>query len=75
MHGYRTNTECTGSLDYNSVYRKIITHLDLVSLLHYIYDRMGVTEGDLSIDVDVILGNCTKHFVIKYVFNERSIPA
>ena len=26
---------------------------------------MGVTEGDLSIDdVDVILGNCTKPFVI-----------
>ena len=25
---------------------------------------MGVTEGDLSIDVDVILGNCTIPFVI-----------
>ena len=68
MHGYRTNTEYTGSLGYNSVYRKIRTHLDLLSLLHYIYkDRMvmGVTEGDLSIDVDVILGNCTIPFVIR----------
>ena len=46
MHGYRTNTEYTGSLGYNSVYRKIGTHLDLLSLLHYIQDRMGVTEGD-----------------------------
>ena len=36
MHGYRTNTEYTGSLGYNSVYRKIRTHLDLLSLLHYI---------------------------------------
>ena len=35
MHGYRTNTEYTGSLGYNSVYRKIRTHLDLLSLLHY----------------------------------------
>ena len=26
---------------------------------------MGVTEGDLSIDVDVILGNCTTLFVIR----------
>ena len=26
---------------------------------------MGVTEGDLSIDVDVILGNCTIPFVIR----------
>ena len=26
---------------------------------------MGVTEGDLSIDVDEILGNCTIHFVIR----------
>ena len=25
---------------------------------------MAVTEGDLSIDVDVILGNCTIPFVI-----------
>ena len=49
MHGYRTNTEYTGSLGYNSVYRKIRTHVDLLSLLHYILDRMGVTEGDLSI--------------------------
>ena len=47
MHGYRTNAEYTGSLGYNSVYRKIRTHLDLLSLLHYIQDRMGVTEGDL----------------------------
>ena len=54
MHGYRTNTEYTGSLGYNSVYRKIRPHLDLLSLLHYIYGRMGVTEGDFSIDVDVI---------------------
>ena len=60
MHGYHTNTEYTGSLGYNSVYRKIRTHLHLLSLLHNIYDRMGVTEGDLSIDVDVILGNLTK---------------
>ena len=68
MHGYRTNTEYTGSLGYNDfVYRKIRTHLDLLSLLHYIYDRMGVTEGDLSIDVDVILGNCTIPFVIKHI--------
>ena len=66
MHGYRTNTEYKGSLGYNSVYRKIRTHLDLLSLLHYyIYDRMGVTEGDFSIDVDVILGNCTIPFVIR----------
>ena len=37
MHGYRTNTEYTGSLGYsNSVYRKIRTHLDLLSLLHCI---------------------------------------
>ena len=36
MHGYRTNTEYTGSLGYNSVYRKIRTHLDLLSLLYYI---------------------------------------
>ena len=36
MHRYRTNTEYTGSLGYNSVYRKIRTHLDLLSLLHYI---------------------------------------
>ena len=37
MHGYRTNTEYTGSLGYNnSVYRKVRTHLDLLSLLHYI---------------------------------------
>ena len=36
MHGYRTNTEYTGTLGYNSVYRKIRTHLDLLSLLHYI---------------------------------------
>ena len=36
MHGYRINTEYTGSLGYNSVYRKIRTHLDLLSLLHYI---------------------------------------
>ena len=34
---------------------------------------MGVTEGDLSIDVDIILGNCTIPFVL--VFNERSTPA
>ena len=54
MHGYRTNIEYTGSLGYNSVYRKIRTYLDLLSLLHYIYDRMGVTEGDFGIDVDVI---------------------
>ena len=33
MHGYRTNTEYTGSLRYNSVDRKIRTHLDLLSLL------------------------------------------
>ena len=59
MHGYRTNTEYTGSQGYNSVYRKIRTHLDLLSLLHYIWDRMSVTEGDFSIGVDVILGNCT----------------
>ena len=26
---------------------------------------MGVTEGDFSIDVDVILGNCTIPFVIR----------
>ena len=26
---------------------------------------MGVTEGDLSIDVDAILGNCTIPFVIE----------
>ena len=41
---------------------------------------MGVTEGDLSIDVDVILGNCTIPFRKNlnaskryrlYVFNER----
>ena len=33
MHGYRTNTEYKGSLGYNSVfYRKIRTHLDLVTL-------------------------------------------
>ena len=74
MHGYRTNTEYTGSLGYNSVYRKIRTHLDLLSLLHYIYDRMGVTAGDLSVDVDVILGNCTKPFVIR-VYNEKLTPA
>ena len=36
IHGYRANTEYTGSLGYNSVYRKIRTHLDLLSLLHYI---------------------------------------
>ena len=35
MHGYRTNTEYTGSLGYNYAYRKIRTHLDLLSLLHY----------------------------------------
>ena len=35
MHGYRTNTEYTGSLGYNCVYRKIRTHLDLLNLLHY----------------------------------------
>ena len=34
---------------------------------------MGVTEGDFSIDVDVILGNCA--IPIFYVFNERSTPA
>ena len=70
MHGYRTNTEYTGSLiGYNSVYRKIRTHLpiDLLSLLHYIMDRMGVTEGDFSIDVDVILGNCTFSLKIPFV--------
>ena len=32
---------------------------------------MGVTEGDLSIGVDVILGSCT----IPFVFNERSTAA
>ena len=26
---------------------------------------MGVTEGDLHIDIDVILGNCTLPFVIR----------
>ena len=36
MHGYRTNTEYTRSLGYNSAYRKIRSHLDLLSLLHYI---------------------------------------
>ena len=35
MHGYRTNTEYKGSLGYNSVYREIRTHLDLLGLLHY----------------------------------------
>ena len=35
---------------------------------------MGVTEGDLSIDVYVILGNCTIYLLL-YVFNERSTPA
>ena len=56
MHGYRINTEYTGSLiGYNSVYRKNRTHLDLLSLLHYIMDRLGVTEGDFSIDVEVIV--------------------
>ena len=65
MHGYRTNTEYTGSVGYNSVYRKIRTHLDLLSLLHYIEDRMGVTEGDLSsIYINVILRNCTNVFFI-----------
>ena len=32
---------------------------------------MGVTKGDfqdLGIDVDVILGNCTKPFVTIYIF-------
>ena len=68
MHGYRTNTEYTGSLiGYNSVYRKNRTHLDLLSLLHYIMDRMGVAEGDFSIDVDVILGNCTFSLKIPFV--------
>ena len=28
---------------------------------------MGVTEGDLSIGVDVILGNCTKPFVASFI--------
>ena len=36
VHGYRTNAEYTRSLGYNSDYRKIRTHLDLLSLLHYI---------------------------------------
>ena len=36
VHGYRINKEYTGSLGYNFVYRKIRTHLDLLSLLHYI---------------------------------------
>ena len=36
---------------------------------------MGVTKGDLSIDVDVLLGNCTIPFVIVYVINKRSTPA
>ena len=39
---------------------------------------MGVTEGDLSIDVDVLLGNYTISFCyifLLYVFNERSTPA
>ena len=80
MHWYRTNTEYTGSLAYNSVYRKIRTHKDLLSLKKNqnaprpSEDRMGVTEGDLSIDVDVILGNCTIYLLL-YVFNERSTPA
>ena len=30
---------------------------------------MGVTKGDLSIDVDVLLGNCTIPFVIHVVAN------
>ena len=51
MHGYRTNTDtreaCVTTLFTEKSERTY-------TLLHYIYDRMGVTEGDCSIDVDVI---------------------
>ena len=58
MHGYRTNTEYTGSLGYKSVIR---THLDLI--LHLGSDGFHL-RGFLGIDIDVILANCTMPFVI-----------
>ena len=64
MQGYRTNTEDTESLGYNS--------------LCYITSRIGwvsLKRGFTCIeDVDVILENCTITFVILYVFNKRSAP-
>ena len=35
---------------------------------------MGVTEGDLSIDVDVVLGNCTIPFVIPGTYLTEDQP-
>ena len=65
--GGKINTEYTGSLGYNSVFRvcyitsrirwmfqrKIRTHLDLLSI-----PRLWGQKCHLYIDVDVILGNC-----------------
>ena len=61
MHGYRTSTEYTGSLGYNnSVYRKIRTHLDLLSLLHLFlcpsicYSQKYIANMSISVDTVIL---------------------